>query len=79
MTSEHLDQRDYEAIGGRIDALTHEMRAGFQATWAKQDVTNGRVRALEVWRGVLMGALMILAFIITTAAAWAAVAAAVLG
>lgn len=58
------EQTYRESVGETLGRIEKNMKAGFDGVYDRQDHTNGRVRALEVWRGVILGGLAVITTLI---------------
>ncbi len=58
-------------IANSLSEMSTKMAVGFTEMKAKQDVTNGNVKSLQLWRAGLTGATSVLTLIIVPLLAWA--------
>jgi len=57
--SDEVSLRDY--LTQRLESIERKVEDGFQTVTEKQDLTNGRVKSLELWRAWLTGGVVFLA------------------
>lgn len=58
-------------INGSLQDISNDMTVGFLEVKQRQDLTNGNVKKMQLWRAGLTGAISVLTFLIVPLLLWA--------